>query len=343
MLLIENPPEGSRLFINNTLKTENSYKNFNIEASVGIKSISYDLENTENKTNDINVPNIHIRISKDLSKNSDDGVSFLTPIYAFGYAKTEDQSDNPIFDTALIPEGVNTLMDKQFSGYDRIADEKFHAIGLKFSRFEDSLEKINFTVKKKFYFKEREVYLNNPFENKDDAGPIVSSFSWNPLKEIKFNSYLNYSDKQSKINNLGLEVLYANEKINIGIGQKYRRINSSLQDNLDLTEFFLDVPLENGYSIFALGQRDNETDKFIEARLGLGYENCCFAASLTASKRTLIRFNDINISNNMFLNDLWDNIIDTENKSRINISFQLKGFNNTKRGFKRYIQNSIFN
>ena len=343
LLLIENPPEGSRLFMNNSLKTESRYKNFDIEASVGIKSISYDLKNTENTTNDINVPNIRIRISKDLFKTSDDVVSFLTPIYTFGYAKTEDQSDNPIFDSALIPRGVNTFMNKQFSGYDRIADEKFHAIGFKYARFEDSLEKINFTVKKKFYFKDREVYLNNPFENKNDAGPIASSFSWNPLKEIKFNSYLNYSDEQSKINNLGLEVLYTNEKINIGIGQKFRRINSSLQDNLDLTEFFFDVPLEGGYSIFALGQRDNETDKFIEARLGLGYENCCFAASLTASKRTLIRFNDINISNNMFLNELWDNIIETENKSRINISFQLKGFNSTKRGFKRYIQNSILN
>ena len=343
LLLIENPPEGSRLFMNNSLKTESRYKNFDIEASIGIKSISYDLKNTENTTNDINVPNIRIRVSKDLFKTSDDVVSFLTPIYTFGYAKTEDQSDNPIFDSALIPRGVNTFMNKQFSGYDRIADEKFHAIGFKYARFEDSLEKINFTVKKKFYFKDREVYLNNPFENKNDAGPIASSFSWNPLKEIKFNSYLNYSDEQSKINNLGLEVLYTNEKINIGIGQKFRRINSSLQDNLDLTEFFFDVPLESGYSIFALGQRDNETDKFIEARLGLGYENCCFAASLTASKRMLIRFNDINISNNMFLNELWDNIIETENKSRINISFQLKGFNSTKRGFKRYIQNSILN
>ncbi len=343
LLLIENPPEGSRLFMNNSLKTESRYKNFDIEASVGIKSISYDLKNTKNTTNDINVPNIRIRISKDLFKTSDNGVSFLTPIYTFGYAKTEDQSDNPIFDSALIPRGVNTFMNKQFSGYDRIADEKFHAIGLKYARFEDTLEKINFTLKKKFYFKDREVYLNNPFENKNDAGPIASSFSWNPLKEIKFNSYLNYSDEQSKINNLGLEVLYTNEKINIGMGQKYRRINSSLQDNLDLTEFFFDVPLESGYSIFALGQRDNETDKFIEARFGLGYENCCFAASLSASKRTLIRFNDINISNNMFLNELWDNIIETENKSRINISFQLKGFNSTKRGFKRYIQNSILN
>ena len=343
LLLVESPPEGSRIFMNNTLKTESRYKNFDMEASIGIKSISYDLKNNENTANDINVPNIHIRISKDLFKTSGDGVSFLTPIYTFGYAKTEDQSDNPIFDSALIPQGVNTYMNKQFSGYDRIADEKFHAIGLNFSRFEDSLEKINFTIKKKFYFKDREVYLNNPFEIKDDAGPIASSFTWNPSKEIKFNSYVNYSDEQSKINNIGLEVLYTNEKINIGIGQKYRRINSSLQDNLDLTEFFLDVPLESGYSIFAFGQRDNETDKFIEARLGLGYENCCFAASLTASKRTLIRFNDINISNNMFLNELWDNIIDTENKSRINISFQLKGFNSTNRGFKRYIQNSILN
>ena len=343
LLFIENPPEGSRLFMNNLLKTESRYNNFDIEASLGIKSVSYDLKNTENTTNDINVPNIHIKISTDLFKTSEDGVTFLTPIYVFGYAKTEDQSDNPIFDSALVPQGVNTLMNKQFSGYDRIADEKFHAIGLKFSRFENGIEKINFSVKKKFYFRDREVYLNNPFESKDDAGPIASSFSWNPIKEIKFNSYVNYSDEQSKINNLGLEALYTSKKINIGIGQKYRRINSSLQDNLDLTEFFLDVPLESGYSIFALGQRDNETNKFIEARLGLGYENCCFSASLTASKRTLIRFNDINISNNMFLNELWDNIIETENKSRINISFQLKGFNSTKRGFKRYIQNSILN
>ena len=122
--------------MNNTLKIESSYNNFDVEALVGIKSISYDLKNTENTTNDINVPNIRIIISKDLFKTSDDVVSFLTPIYTFGYAKTEDQSDNPIFDSALIPRGVNTFMNKQFSGYDRIADEKFHAIGFKYARFE---------------------------------------------------------------------------------------------------------------------------------------------------------------------------------------------------------------
>ncbi len=64
---------------------------------------------------------------------------------------------------------------------------------------------------------------------------------------------------------------------------------------------------------------------------------------LDSASAMKIRFNDINFSNNMFLNELWDNIIETENKSRINISFQLKGFNNAKRGFKTYIQNSILN
>ena len=131
--------------MNNSLKTESRYKNFDIEASIGIKSISYDLKNTENIANDINVPNIHIKISTDLFKTSDEEVSFLTPIYTFGYAKTEDQSDNPIFDSALIPRGVNTFMNKQFSGYDRIADEKFHAIGFKYARFEDSLETVSYT------------------------------------------------------------------------------------------------------------------------------------------------------------------------------------------------------
>ncbi len=79
LLLVDNPSEGSRIFLDNMLKTESRYKNFDLEASVGIKSISYDLKNTKNTANDINVPNIHIKISKDLFKTSGNVVSFLTP------------------------------------------------------------------------------------------------------------------------------------------------------------------------------------------------------------------------------------------------------------------------
>ena len=117
----------------------------------------------------------------------------------------------------------------------------------------------------------------------------------------------------------------------------------SIMDKIIKAGSKIAINISEKFKFIAKIKRDNKYDKNIETVAGFGYENCCFAASLTASKRTLIRFNDINISNNMFLNELWDNIIETENKSRINISFQLKGFNSTKRGFKRYIQNSILN
>ena len=340
--LIENPSEGSRMFLNNSIHLKKFYKSLEIDTSIGVKSLKYNLEDSNDITNDISVPSINIIVSSNLYKQSGDSFSYLSPIYVFGYSQTKKQQlINPVFDTSLVPDGVNTLNSLRFAGYDRIEDDKFHAIGLRFSKEKEGIEKISFSIKKKFLIKEREVFINRPISSHD--GPISSSLTWQPLKSSKFLSYLNYLEDTSKINNMGVKFLYATERVKLGIGQKFRRGNSSLKDDLYLTEFSLDMPLNKGYSIFAMGQRDNETDKFLEARLGFGYENCCFVAALTASKRTLIRFNDINISNNMFLNELWDNIIESENKSRINISFQLKGFNNNRKSYKKYIQNSILN
>ena len=340
--LIENPSEGSRIFLNNSIHHKKFFKSLEIDTSLGIKSLKYNLEDSSDITNDVSVPSINIKISSNLYKQSSDSSSYLSPIYVFGYSQTKKQQlINPVFDTSLVPDGVSSLNSMRFAGYDRIEDDKFHAIGLRFSKEKEGIEKISLSVKKKFLIKDREIFINRPIPSQD--GPISSSFTWQPIKSSKFVSYLNYTEDTSKINNMGVKFLYATERVKLGIGQKFRRQNSSLQDDLYLTEFYLDMPLSKGYSIFAMGQRDNETDKFLEARLGFGYENCCFAAALTASKRTLIRFNDINISNNMFLNELWDNIIESENKSRINISFQLKGFNNNNKSFKKYIQNSILN
>ena len=341
--LIENPSEGTRTFFHNSLGLKKYLKNIELDASLDIKSLKYNLKDSDVVTNDVTVPSINVKISSQLFKQNKNKYSFLSPIYVFGYSQTKKQQlTNPIFDTSPIPEGVNTLINRRFSGYDRIEDDKFHAVGFEFLKEIDGNEKISFSIKKKFLFQDREIYIANP--TLDSHSPISSSFTWLPSKTAKLHSYINYSEKDSQINNMGLSFLYNRQNIKLGLGQKFRRLDSSLQEDLYLTEFFVDIPFENGYSIFALGQRDNETDKFIEARLGLGYENCCFSASINASKRTLIRFNDINISNNMFLNDLWDHIIDTENKTRVNVSFNLKGFNNnSKRGIKRYIQNSFLN
>ena len=95
--------------------------------------------------------------------------------------------------------------------------------------------------------------------------------------------------------------------------------------------------------VFMQAQYDNETNELIESEIGFGYENCCVYIGLSASKRTLRRFSDVNSLNNMFLNEAWGNIIDLENKSRINLNFEFKGFNSKKLTVGKRLRNSIFN
>ena len=107
-------------------------------------------------TNDVTVPSINVKISSQLFKLNKNKYSFLSPIYVFGYSQTKKQQlTNPIFDTSLIPEGVNTLINRRFSGYDRIEDDKFHAVGFEFLKEIDGNEKISFSIKKKFLFQDR--------------------------------------------------------------------------------------------------------------------------------------------------------------------------------------------
>ena len=95
---------------------------------------------------------------------------------------------------------------------------------------------------------------------------------------------------------------------------------------LDLTEAYLKIPLPQGMGVFMQAQYDNETNELIEGEIVQLMKLLCLYR-LSASKRTLRRFSDVNSLNNMFLNENWGNIIDLENKSRINLNFEFKGFN----------------
>ena len=85
-------------------------------------------------------------------------------------------------------------------------------------------------------------------------------------------------------------------------------------------------------------------DKNIETVAGFGYENCCFAFNLTASDKNFTRYNQANSDMNyLYINEAWDNIIEIENKSRINFEFKLKGFNSSFDKNRNLFNNSLFN
>ena len=58
--------------------------------------------------------------------------------------------------------------------------------------------------------------------------------------------------------------------------------------------------------------------------LGIEYENCCVAFRVMASDKNLTKYNDLYNSSYTYLNDAWDNMINIENKSRINFEFEVE-------------------
>ena len=98
------------------------------------------------------------------------------------------------------------------------------------------------------------------------------------------------------------------------------------------------------FKFIAKIKRDNKYDKNIETVAGFGYENCCFAFNLTASDKNFTRYNQANSDMNyLYINEAWNNIIEIENKSRINFEFKLKGFNSSFDKNRNLFNNSLFN
>ena len=80
---------------------------------------------------------------------------------------------------------------------------------------------------------------------------------------------------------------------------------------------------KNGFKIIGKLQQDDEYDIKVESMLGIEYENCCVAFRVMASDKNLTKYNDLYNSSYTYLNDAWDNMINIENKSRINFFFTL--------------------
>ena len=81
----------------------------------------------------------------------------------------EDQSDIPLFDTALNDFNYNSMFrENRFSGTDRVQDANQVTVAMT-SRLIDSesgQERLNLSVGEIFYFRDREVTLNGPPRDK---------------------------------------------------------------------------------------------------------------------------------------------------------------------------------
>jgi hypothetical protein len=260
---------------------------------------------------------------------------------------------------------------ERFSGMDRIGDQKFYTFSFEYKKRKMNMDKISLTVSKKFYLEDRKVWLDDmhmsmpmdmdmgimgmgamamPMMNMDmmkmpmDEGPLMLMGKWMPNMNRMIMAYSSYLEGQNKVPMAGVTIKQNFDRGNIGYAKRYTRMAGDFMSVLDYSEFYADLKIKDNLSIIAKLKRDDDSSTKIESVFGLGYENCCFVFRLTTSDKNLSKYLPILESNSyMYLNDAWDNIIEVENKSRVNLQFEFKGLNSSFKKIGRMMDNSILN
>ena len=360
----ENPIEGSRIFSNFKILNQTYFNGLNINSSLGVKSIHYNLDDGA-QSNSVNVPNFKLDISTLFYRKDKMNLHVLKPRFIYGYVAHKDQDINPIFDTNKISMMNQLFNNQRFSGMDRIGDQNFYTLSLEYKKRNMGMDKFAVNISKKFYLDDREIWLddmhldmdsmNNEMMNMNmshmnmmqmpmDEGPIMLMAKWMPNMNTMFMAYSSYLHDQDKVPMAGITFNQNFEKGTLGYAKRYTRMTGDFMTVLDYSEFYADLKIKDNLSFIAKFKRDDESSSKIESVFGLGYENCCFVFRITSSDKNLSKYLPILESNSqMYLNNTWDNIIRIENKSRINFQFEFKGLNSSFKKINRLMNNSIFN
>ena len=360
----ENPIEGSRIFSNFKILNQTYFNGLNINSSLGVKSIHYNLDDGT-QSNSVNVPNFKLDISTLFYRKDKMNLHVLKPRFIYGYVAHKDQDINPIFDTNKISMMNQLFNNQRFTGMDRIGDQNFYTLSLEYKKRNMGMDKFAVNISKKFYLDDREIWLDNMHLDMDsmnnemmnmnmshmnmmqmpmDEGPIMLMAKWMPNMNTMFMAYSSYLHDQDKVPMAGITFNQNFEKGTLGYAKRYTRMTGDFMTVLDYSEFYADLKIKDNISFIAKFKRDDESSSKIESVFGLGYENCCFVFRITSSDKNLSKYLPILESNSqMYLNNTWDNIIRIENKSRINFQFEFKGLNSSFEKINRLMNNSIFN
>jgi LPS-assembly protein len=360
--LIENPDEGQRIFSDLSVSKIFNVNGFNVLSRVGIKSIDYNLTHSSKKTQSVNVPNALIDISSIYVNKYGSTINILKPRLIYGYTAYRNQDNNPVFDSNEISPNNELFINDRFSGMDRIGDQNFYTLSIDYSQMKMGMKKASLSISKKYYLKDRKVWMNPSMSQMDSMnsinqmssmspimrmnmgeGPAVITASWMPSMNTMIMSYGGYLKDQKKMPLGGLTIKHKLKSGNIGYAYRFRRMAGDFNIEMNYSEFFADIDLNPNFKFIAKLKRDNNSNQNIESLLGIEYENCCLALRITGSDRNFSRFLVKEEILYPTLADAWDNAIDIESKSRINFEFEFKGLNSSFEKMNKLFKNSLFN
>jgi LPS-assembly protein len=210
----------------------------------------------------------------------------LEPRLYYLYSEKEDQTDQPIFDTAELTFTYYQLFrETRFSGHDRLDDANQISAGLTTRFIDDNTGRdlLSASIGQIYYFQDREVRLGRLGEPLDEpSSEIAGELGFAPTEHLGLRTSLVWDPRESNLDAGFLQGSYKTDNGSIfNLGYAYRRqLISAAQPQTEEASVSSYLPLDNKWSIFASMNYSLEDNISVEDMVGVEYDTCCWTARL---------------------------------------------------------------
>lgn len=226
----------------------------------------------------------------------------LEPRLYYLYSPFREQTDIPLFDTALPDFSYSQLFrNNRFSGSDRVGDANQISMALttRFFEKETGSERLRASIGRIFYFKDREVSLNNQPETESTSDIVAESVA-SILPKLTSRLDVRWNQESRKIDKGSIQLQYMPNAHSIfNIAYRYR------ESELEQSDISFLWPLGRHWHIIGRRNYSLLDHRALETLAGLEYQSCCWRTQLV---------------NRRYINDDLG-----ETRENLYIQFELKG------------------
>ena len=211
----------------------------------------------------------------------------LEPRIYYLYSEYEDQTDQPIFDTAELTFTYYQLFrETRFAGHDRLDDANQVSVGLTSRLIDDESGRnlLTASVGQIYYFDDREVRRGlNAVPREESMSEIAGELVARPTKQLGLRTSLVWDPEEDNLNSGFFEGSYKPDNGSVfNVGYSYRRLapafsNQQLTNEVSVSSY---LPLDNNWSVFASMSYSLEDDISVEDMFGVEYDSCCWTVRL---------------------------------------------------------------
>ena len=298
----KNTPKGTRISSTPNLS-------YPMEASFGfikpkaiMNIMQYDLENTSVSQKNITIPTVSldsgIYLDRPFQLSGYNFTQTLEPRVFYTYTPYEDQSDIPMFDTALNELNSSTIFqENQFSGKDRVMDTNAITTAFTTRIIDDSgYDWMLLTMAQRFYLSDQKVLEEAQFDEspyQGDKSDFLINAKANLTKALKINSNYEYNFSDGITNRFTAGATYTPEPGKV-LNASYRMVLNPESRDYDVKQYLVSGqwPLTSGWSALASYNYDIYERHDIESMLGAEYDAGCWTAQMMFHRLQLATTNE---------------------------------------------------